>query len=242
MIELSDGAIFIADAHYQVGIREEFYDFLVLVESKKIETKEIVFMGDMFDLLVGSIEYTMKQNKKVVDLINSLSKSKKIIYLEGNHDFDLKKVFPTITVVSLPNQPLVINYHDKHVALSHGDNFGGFGYRLYTTIIRDTFALKILNFIDKHNDNFISKKILKKQKTKQICKKTKEFNKIAKQKLKFYDIATNRFDLICEGHYHMDEEFSLDSIRYKFFSSYACQKTYFQLNFAEKVVFNQLKG
>jgi UDP-2,3-diacylglucosamine hydrolase len=242
MIDLNDGAIFIADAHYQVGIREEFYDFLVSVENGTIKTKELIFMGDMFDLLVGSIEFTIDKNQKVIDLINSLSKTIKIIYLEGNHDFDLQRIFSNVKVVTLQRQPLVLMYHNQKIALVHGDNFGGFWYGVYTNFIRNSLVLKILNIIDRSNDNFISKKILKEQETKQICKKTKEFNEIAKQKLKFYDIATNRFDLICEGHYHMDREYEDNKVRHRFFPSYACGMNYLKISFAEKVVFNQLKG
>jgi UDP-2,3-diacylglucosamine hydrolase len=242
MIDLNDGAIFIADAHYQVGVREEFYHFLVSIENSTIKTKEIIFMGDMFDLLVGSIEFTVDKNQRVIDMINRLSKTINIIYLEGNHDFDLQRLFENVKVVPLQNQPLVVKYHNQKIALVHGDNFGGFWYRVYSNFIRNPFILKILNIVDRSKDNFISKKILKEQEIKQICKKTKEFNKIAKQKLKFYDITTNRFDLICEGHYHINREYQDNKVRHRFFPSYACGMSYFKIDFAGKVVFNQLKG
>jgi UDP-2,3-diacylglucosamine hydrolase len=242
MIELSDEALFVADAHYQDGVREEFYDFLLQLYHGDIKADELVFMGDMFDLLVGKITYTTEKNKKLINLINQISKTKKIIYLEGNHDFSLKSIFPNLIIVPFSSQPLIIKYHQKIIALSHGDNFSKVGYRFYTLFIRNPFVLNILNFIDKFTNNSISKKILKNQENKKICKKIKNFHNLAKQKSKFYDIASNRFDLICEGHYHMDEKFVFKDVKYKFFSSFACEKVYYKMNFTEEIVFNQIKG
>ncbi len=237
--KLQDGAIFIADAHYQVGVREDFYDFLLALEKEEIQTSQLIMMGDMFDLLVGAIDYTVVQNQKIITLINTLSQTKEILYLEGNHDFNLQKLFPKVTLIPRHKQPLHCLYHDKHVILSHGDLYQGWEYNTYCMFIRNPFLLKILNFVDKHRYNFISKSILKEQKNKDICRKSNNFSQMIKQKSKKYDIAGNRFDVICEGHHHMNEEYSFDGCLYKLFASYACGKSYFTIDFKERIVFNQ---
>ncbi|RUM67888.1 MAG: hypothetical protein DSZ06_00235 [Sulfurospirillum sp.] len=237
MIELKDGAIFVADVHYHLGVREEFEKFL-----REFDSDQLVLMGDIFDLLVGEVEYTIKQNQKIIDLLNDLSQKIPIIYMEGNHDFQLKKLFPAILVVPIQKQPLILKYNSKKIALAHGDNFESKSYNFYSNIIRNRYLLKILNFIDLISSNGISKKILFEQKKKKFCKKNKYFKKFAKQKLKIYDIATNRFDLICEGHYHIDATFEFESMKYKFFASYACDGSYYKLmNNSEEIVFNHLK-
>jgi UDP-2,3-diacylglucosamine hydrolase len=235
--KLHDKVIFIADAHYQVGVRESLYEFLLQVETKEIETTQLIMIGDMFDLLVGSISYTVKQNQDLITLINRLSTKYEILYLEGNHDFNLQKLFPKVQVISLQNQPLICTYHDKKIALAHGDVYQTLAYKLYTIMIRNPLVLKILNFIDKNNNNFISKKILLSQKNKNICKKIENFTQIIKQKSKKYDIAGNGFDVICEGHYHMDKEFSFQGTTYKLFASYACDRCYFSIDFKGSLKF-----
>jgi len=240
--KLQEDAIFIADAHYQSGVRESFYNFLLKVDGGEIQTSQLIMIGDMFDLLVGAIDYTRIQNQTVIDLINSLSKKIEILYFEGNHDFNLQKLFPHLTVIPLSQQPLLCSYHDRKLALSHGDLHQGFRYQLYTIMIRNPLILKGLNFLDKNYNNFISKNILQSQKNKDICKNIKNFDQLIKQKSKKYDIASNRFDVICEGHYHMDKEYSFEGCRYKLFASYACGDIYFAIDFKEDIVFTPHKG
>ena len=237
--KIKEDAIFIADAHYQVGVRESFYHFLLKVDSGEIETSQLIMIGDMFDLLVGLIHYTVRENQKVINLINSLAEKKEILYFEGNHDFYLQPLFPKVKVIPIKNQPLIASYHDKKIAISHGDLHQSIGYKIYTLLIRNFFILKILNFLDENYDNFISKKILFAHKNKDICKKIENFSQIIKQKSKKYDIANNGFDLICEGHYHMNEEYSFQGCQYRLFSSYACGNIYFKIAFTDKVLFTQ---
>lgn len=242
MTILKDDALIIADAHYQVDVREDFYTFLLALKEKKIHTSQLIMIGDMFDLLVGDIDYTISQNQHVINLINQLSQTNEILYFEGNHDFDLQCLFPKVQVIPLSRQPLHCLYHDRSIALSHGDLYQGKGYQLYTLCIRNPFVLRLLNFIDKKGDNFISKNILLKQKNKKLCKKIENFSQMIKQKSKKYDIATNRFDVICEGHYHMDEDFVFGNCLYKIFASYACGNIYFRLHFKDRIVFTPQKG
>lgn len=239
---LHDDAIIITDAHFQVGIRETLYDFLLKIRKGQIKTTQLIMMGDMFDLLVGSISHTMQENGHIISLINSLSQDIEVLYFEGNHDFNLKELFPHVILFPIQNQPLICLYHEQTIALSHGDLFQSFWYRVYTTWIRNPFTLKVLNFIDSLGSNFISKNILNKQKNKDICQKIENFSQIIKQKSKKYDIAGNGFDVICEGHYHMHEEYSFEECRYKLFASFACDNIYFRINFKDSIVFTPYKG
>ncbi len=242
MIEIQEGAIFVADAHYQKGHREDFFYFLRKIETGEIETTQLILMGDCFDLLVGNISHTVEQNRPVINLLNTLSHQIEIIYIEGNHDFYLSPLFPNIHIVPIAKQPMKMLFKHHKIALAHGDNTIEFSYRFYTAFIRNPFLLHLLNQINNLGNHFITKKILAQQKLKRFCKKKSDFERYAKQKLKNYDIATNRFDLICEGHYHLDRDYRFESVRYKFFISYACDKSYYQIQtHSEEVVFNHLK-
>lgn len=53
-LNIKEGALFIADAHDSVE-RAFFFDFLVYVNQNP--PSQLFLMGDMFDLLVGSVSY-----------------------------------------------------------------------------------------------------------------------------------------------------------------------------------------
>ena len=238
-IEIKEDALFISDAHDNVT-REAFYRFLCAIDEGEITTQQLFLMGDMFDLLVGQISYTHTHYQKTINLINQLSKNIEIIYFEGNHDFNLQKLFPDVTVIPIKKQPAVGIFHEHIILLSHGDWNEDSNYQRYTKIIRNPFLLTLLNFYDKLRKYSISKSILKKQQQKYICLKLPNFFHFIKQKIQKYDIGVSKIDFICEGHYHQNKEFVFDTFTYKNFSSFACDKSYYQISFTDKIVFKEV--
>lgn len=98
-------------------------------------------MGDMFDFISVESRYFTKMYQESIDIINELSNSIEIIYLEGNHDYNLKSIFPKVKLFSRENQPINAKYKDKTVSLSHGDIYTPFAYNLYCKVIRSHFLL-----------------------------------------------------------------------------------------------------
>ena len=97
-LSIKNDAIFVADAHFNKKNRE-FLTFLKKVESNEIITKQLFLMGDIFDFISGESIYFIKQNSVAIELLDKLSKDIEIIYLEGNHDYNLKSIFPKIEVI-----------------------------------------------------------------------------------------------------------------------------------------------
>ena len=240
MIKIKDKAIFICDAHYNLHDRKLFY-FLKDIKDKKIAPSQIFFMGDMFDLLVGEISYTHKVNKECIDLINEISLEIESFYIEGNHDFNLAKIFPNIKVFSIKDQPIKCAFYDHTILLSHGDWRSNRRYRFYATIIRNRYILIFLNIIDRLLNNFISKAILHSQRNKFKCEKIENFINKTKEKIKKYDVVTNEAAIVCEGHFHQGIEFMYKNIRYINFYAFVCDCTYYSISFNKKVIF-QKKG
>ena len=92
-IILKEGAFVVSDAHYS-HLRPQLLDFLKAIHSKNLQPTQLIFMGDMFDTLFGGIPYTQIINKEAITLLNEISLEIELIYLEGNHDFNLKNIFP----------------------------------------------------------------------------------------------------------------------------------------------------
>ena len=216
---IKEEAIFVADSHYNEK-RAEFLIFLKKLKSKDIKTSQLFLMGDMFDFISGESKYFIERNKEIIDLINELSLDLDIFYLEGNHDYNLKKLFPKVAVYKRENQPLIMKYRDKKVAISHGDIFvNDKFYEIYCKIIRNRVFLEFMNLID--FKNYISKKIYYSLLKKNICKKMKNFESIVKKRVVFYDS-----DIIIEGHFHQGDEYKIENKLYKNIESLTCSKSY----------------
>lgn len=217
-LSIKQDSIFVADSHFNEKNRE-LLTFLEKVESKEIVTSQLFFMGDIFDFISGESRYFVQQNSVVINLLNKLSQKLEIIYLEGNHDYNLKTLFPNINVIKRENQPLLAKFEQKTVSISHGDNFINWKYDLYCKFIRNTIFLRFMNFID--INFFISKKIENALLNKNICHKINNFEHIVKKRLHNYST-----DIVIEGHYHQGNRYFFDNKEYINIPSLCCQKKY----------------
>ncbi|MBY0541468.1 MAG: UDP-2,3-diacylglucosamine diphosphatase [Campylobacterales bacterium] len=221
-LSIKPDAIFVADSHFN-NKNQELLTFLKKVESKKILTSQLFLMGDMIDFISGESRYFVKKNSVVINLLNTLSNEIEIIYLEGNHDYNLKNLFLNIQVIKRENQPLFAKFEEKTVAISHGDNFINWKYDLYCKFIRNTIFLRVMNFLD--INFFISKKIENALLSKNICHKMNNFEHIVKRRLENYN--TN---IVIEGHYHQGVGYYFDKKEYINIPSLCCQKKYMRIS------------
>lgn len=222
-LNIEEGAIFIADSHFNQK-NKELLILLKRIQNKEIQASQIFLMGDMIDFISGESKYFVRQNIEVIELINKLSQNVEIVYLEGNHDYNLKSIFPNINVIKRENQPLLAKLkNDETVSLSHGDNFINWKYDLYCKFIRNTFFLRFMNLID--INFFISKKIEESLSKKSICHKIPNFEHLVRKRVNNYNT-----DIIIEGHYHQGKIFSINHKKYINIPSLCCQKRYIRLN------------
>ena len=208
---LKEKAIFIADSHYPHH-GAEFLDILNKIKFKELDISQLFLMGDNFDLLFGHIKYIKSFSQEAIDILNEISCNIDVYYLEGNHDFNLKSIFPNINVYKREYQPLECSLSDKRVALSHGDKYTmGFGYNLYSKILRSTLFLKLVSPIS----GFIIKYQMNALKNKNICHEYFGFENRIDNILKHYE----DYDLVIEGHYHQSKVVG----KYISLPSLACQ-------------------
>ncbi len=217
-IKLLEGAFFISDAHYSHS-RPQFLDFLQAIQSQELLPTQIIFMGDIFDALFGSIPKTYENNKDAINIINKLAQKIEVVYLEGNHDFNLAPVFINVKIFKIKKQPLLCSFKEKKVLLAHGDFDGAFFYKLYTTVIRNRFVLKFLNYFD----TFILSKLDEYLGKKDDCKKLEWFDGFIKKRI------TNNYncDYFIEGHFHQNTQIELEKLSYINLGAFACNQRYF---------------
>ncbi len=200
---IKDGALFVADVHFNPN-RREFLEFLTDIKSGKLEATQLFLMGDIFDFLSSEIEYFVSQNKVLIDLINQLSNKIEVFYFEGNHDYNLSSLFPNLLVFKRELQPIIFKWDKKNVALAHGDIFTPVGYSIYTKIIRNHQLLLFLNMCDKNN--WLTKKIDFWLRDKYISHMFSDFDSFASSRIENYKNNIDA-DIFIEGHFHQGNFF-----------------------------------
>lgn len=223
---LLPGAILIADAHCAPW-RTPFIDFLHALDSGEITAPQLILMGDVFDMLYGPIPRTYGYNTEGLEILNRLSRRIEIFYLEGNHDFLMTDLLPNVEVVRREHQPLLMTYEGKNIALSHGDSAMGWGYELYTALIRSPLVLGVLRTIDTMGNGFIVSWLEKQMKGKSHCRSIENFKELIERRLSSFHLES--IDVLIEGHFHQNQTFEINGLQYINLAAFACNERYFSV-------------
>ena len=226
IFELRPGALLVADAHYSAR-RPELLPFLKAVASGEIAATQLILMGDIFDLLFGGIPMTLERNAEAVGTINAIAERMEVIYLEGNHDFQLAAYFPKLRVYPLSSQPVVCRFEGHEVMLAHGDWGTDLGYRLYSSVIRSKTVLALLKVIDILTGHSIIRWLDRYLEEKEDCNEFVGFDVYVRRRLERLDLE--KTDWFIEGHYHQNRGVEGASCRYFNLAAFACNQRYFEL-------------
>ncbi|MBU0721391.1 metallophosphoesterase [bacterium] len=227
-IQIKEGAFILSDAHYS-HLRPELLDFLKEIHSKKLHPTQLILMGDIFDALFGGVAYTSEINSEAVKILNEISKETEVVYLEGNHDFNLRTIFPHARIFPISQQPLACGYNGKNILLAHGDFGSNLGYRIYTAIIRDPLVLFVLKIIDSMSGHAILKKLDVYLSKKDDCKEFSGFREFISKRL----VSKYSCDYFIEGHYHQNKSLKFDDFTYINLGVFACNQRYFVVKSAD---------
>ncbi len=203
---LNDDAVFIADSHIQKNRDALIYKLNNLKNTISKIPSQIVLLGDISNLLVGGIKNSEKENKEFIKCIKSIGTQ--IIYFEGNHDFNLSKIFnqENITIIDRSSQPLIADYKNKKILLAHGDIFLNKKYELYINTITSKKMISFLNYVDYISKGNIFNLIQKKVKAKTIKYPDNSKSIVDNRIIKYREYIKSqniKIDMIIEGHYHI---------------------------------------
>jgi UDP-2,3-diacylglucosamine hydrolase len=221
-LQIKKGALLLGDAHYSPS-RPQLLKLIEAIAKEEISITQLIFMGDVFDNLFGSIEYTYKANQKVIDLIQEISQKIEVIYFEGNHDFNLKVVFENIQIIPIQKQPLMCEYNGKKVLMAHGDFDGALGYKIYTALIRNQTVLKLLRFIDNNTNHSIINYVQNHLDKKEDCREFTGFREFIAKRL----VLKYQCDYFIEGHFHQNKSLKFENLNYINLAAFACNQRYF---------------
>ena len=235
-IVVKSGAIFIADSHENEN-RENFWHFLCALKNGEIKTPQLFLMGDMFDFLAGECEFFVKFYERYVRAIDELGEKMEIYYFEGNHDFNLARLFKNVKAYPIGAQPVKFTSEcGQSVLIAHGDIFLPFVAKYALRLLRVKIFLKTMNFFDKFLNFRLSKRILNKLKRKILDYKIPNFKNLAEAKMRRYN-AFYEADVVIEGHYHQGEQYTIGKQKYINVPSFACEQSYFVVEYGQNIKF-----
>ena len=84
---------FFSDLHIKSPGDDATKLFVAFCKSSEVQDSDtVILLGDMFDILIGEHkQYLQKYETFFSHLIQLLNSDKKIVFLEGNHDFHIKR-------------------------------------------------------------------------------------------------------------------------------------------------------
>ena len=137
--------IFLADAHINSFDDPHGRRLLGFLEENRTSMDCLCILGDLFDFRVGLPQLAFCSHEPLLDALLACAKQgTRIIYLEGNHDFQLGEAFARRIGAELHTRPVTLSLAGKLVHLCHGDliNRGDVGYRLMYRLFRSSILLK----------------------------------------------------------------------------------------------------
>ncbi|MBN2498195.1 MAG: metallophosphoesterase [Deltaproteobacteria bacterium] len=109
--------LILADAHLRGG-GEAQSAMLRFLSAQRADDAGLVILGDLFDYLAGVNPHALRAYRPVLD---ALARYRKIVYIEGNHDFDLEPASCGLPRARVFPGPTRLELGGKLVLLMHGD-------------------------------------------------------------------------------------------------------------------------
>jgi UDP-2,3-diacylglucosamine pyrophosphatase LpxH len=108
---------------------------------KSFEFQKLILLGDIFEDL--NFNRLREEDWKFIALLTRLSKTRKVRWVEGNHDRGLAKIFAALTGAKVYKVYVWRHKNKKYLAI-HGHQFDNF---LVDNALLSLIAVKLYNFI-----------------------------------------------------------------------------------------------
>lgn len=184
-------------------------------EEKVKNADMIVLVGDIFDFAAGfHLQYIKRFSRFFKEFKKCLMRGQKFVFVEGNHDLHLRKVFLRYIQEYNLNRDYFFyscSHYDiwdceKKITFVHGDEFPGSpqGYLQYKKQIKSTAASYLADLLPLCLFDFLANKASKQSRAKsQKIDKTYVQNLFRKRALAY--MQDKNSDLLIFGHSHLVE-------------------------------------
>lgn len=185
-------AIVISDLHLGSDVcqAKKIKQFLIQIEKGNILTQELIVNGDLFDS--WDFRKLKSSHWKVLSHLRKLSKTVRVIWINGNHDGPAEIISHLIGLDFVEEYQIISG--NKKILVLHGDRFDNFiaTYPLFTKL-----ADRVYRFIQKIDPSFYLANLAKKS--------SKTFLRCSEQiKNKAIEYGESKnVDVVCCGHTHL---------------------------------------
>ncbi|MEZ0393378.1 MAG: UDP-2,3-diacylglucosamine diphosphatase [Pseudobdellovibrionaceae bacterium] len=210
-------AWFISDLHLKNINERNSVILLRFLHSLKQDkaTTHLFFLGDVFDLWVGSSDVFQKKFQAIVDAIADLKRRGiEVVYFEGNHDVQIKNFWEQKFQIPVQVDAKIFDLGPYQVRLEHGDyiNPDDKAYLRYLEFIRNPKMNLVAEFIPgKFFDEVGS--FASRLSRKQSSTTRRDSEEVMRERIRTYAQSKAReseFDYIITGHMHVRDEFEFD--------------------------------
>lgn len=185
-------ALIISDIHLGSDVcqSKKLVDFLNLIDTGNLETKELIVNGDLFDS--WDFRKLKSSHWKVLSRLRSLSKKVHIVWINGNHDGPAEIISHLIGVDFV--EEYTFKSSDKVILVLHGDIFDNFiaKYPLLTKLADQAYRI-----IQKLDRSFYLAKLAKRS-SKTFLRCSEQI----KERAKNYCLKKNADIIVC-SHTHL---------------------------------------
>jgi len=131
--------LFLSDLHIEEdGEIDKFLRFI-----KRNDADAIFLIGDIFEFLAYDNSECIKKYEEVIKELRDVSlKGRKVVFVEGNHDFALNGRFVSESKIEISRREYKFDLDGKRVVLVHGDVF--FMNRVFRKILRSSLIEKMV--------------------------------------------------------------------------------------------------
>ena len=217
----------ISDIHLSPHHPERFQLFYSFCKSKEvIDSDLVILLGDIFDAMTGNkAQYSKKYQQFFEALGELLEKDKKIMIVEGNHDFHTDKIYGNYFKKFHPqkthnythiNQDTIIKSFGKNIYVGHGDilDYKNEAYKKWKKIYTSGWFRYLISYVFP----FWLIEFLGNRASKNSKKRSRDsFNIDESRKLYrdgFKDLIKNQtIDIALTGHTHIEENIIINEKR-----------------------------
>ncbi len=116
-------AIFFSDVHLDRADTDKKDVLKSFLKEICYDADDVFVMGDLFEFFYGYRDYIYPWYKEVVDSLKDLvDKGKKVVFLEGNHEFEIGNSLKSYAGIECYRE-LHIDIEGKRIFLAHGNEF-----------------------------------------------------------------------------------------------------------------------
>ena len=149
MIDADGPAALLGDAHLRED-DDEGAAFVRFLDSLPREIGTLAILGDLFSAWIGREELTRPHHAAIVEGLRRLRRRGcRLLYVEGNHDFFLRRMYATDPFESMDETGLDLRLAGRRAHLAHGDlvNRRDHQYRTWRAVSKNRLAFAAFNLI-----------------------------------------------------------------------------------------------